>query len=142
MKKIVIIVLATAVFGCAKKITPAGSGTSSSGTGGGKVITGNAPSSSTGSTGTAAATPAATQAEGTGAKTPATPTTPATTAAPEVQGQTTYNAKCGKCHGLKVVADYNANRWASIMAVMGPKAHLNDVETVNVMAYVKANAKK
>ncbi len=141
MKKLVVIVLATAVFGCAKKIAPAGSGSgASSGMGNsGKVINSNAPAASTGGAGTTGSTPAASQSEGTGSKTPASP---ATTAAPEVQGQSTFNAKCGKCHGLKVVGDYTPDRWASIMAVMGPKAHLNDAETTNVLAYVKANAKK
>jgi hypothetical protein len=57
-------------------------------------------------------------------------------------GQSTYNAKCGKCHGLKVTTDYTADRWISIMQVMAPKAHLDDTEKENVLAYVKANAKK
>ena len=108
----------------------------------GKVISSNTPAATAGSAGTAAVTPAASQATGTGTKTPATPTTPAKAAAPEVQGQSTYNAKCGKCHELKVVGDYNADRWVSIMQVMAPKAGLTDVEKDNVLAYVKVNAKK
>jgi mono/diheme cytochrome c family protein len=135
MKKIIVIFALTAfVVSCAKKATPTASGSGPSSIGNsGTVISGANAGSSSGST--AAAVPA----ENTGTKTPATPST---NAAPEVQGQSTYNAKCGKCHGLKVVGDYTADRWAGIMAVMGPKAHLNDVETANVMAYVKANAKK
>jgi mono/diheme cytochrome c family protein len=57
-------------------------------------------------------------------------------------GQSTYNAKCGKCHGLKVTTDFTADRWVSIMQVMASKAHLDDTEKENVLAYVKANAKK
>ncbi len=142
MKKIAVIVIVLAAVGCAKKIAPAGSGSgaSSSMGNGGKVISSNTPASSTGSAAGTGTTPAASQSEGTGAKVPAAP--PATVKAPEVQGQSTYNAKCGKCHGLKVVNDYTADRWASIMAVMGPKAQLNDAETTNVLAYVRANAKK
>jgi mono/diheme cytochrome c family protein len=136
MKKVIVVFAITAfVVGCAKKGAPtaSASGPSSIGNSGTVVSGGNAGASSGSS---ATATPSA---ENTGTKTPATPST---NAAPEVQGQATYNGKCGKCHGLKVVGDYTADRWASIMAVMGPKAHLNDAETSNVMAYVKANAKK
>lgn len=140
-KAFLILTMAAFVFGCAKKNTPtAASGASSPSGNSGKVVSGNAPSTAAPTTtATTGATPAATQQEGTGAKTPAAPST---TASPEVQGQSTYNAKCGKCHGLKVVGDYTADRWASIMAVMGPKARLNETETANVNAYVKANAKR
>ena len=66
----------------------------------------------------------------------------ASTITPEMQGQTIYNAKCGSCHYLKVTTDYTADRWISIMQVMAIKANLNDTEKENVLAYVKANAKK
>jgi hypothetical protein len=62
--------------------------------------------------------------------------------APLIAGQQTYNAKCGRCHPHKVTSDYTADRWVSIMQVMAPKANLNDAEKSNVLAYVKANAKK
>ena len=58
-----------------------------------------------------------------------------------IAGQTIYNEKCNRCHGLKVVSDYTADRWVSIMQVMAPKARLTEVEKANVLVYVKANAK-
>ena len=61
---------------------------------------------------------------------------------PEMLGQSTYNGKCGRCHGLKPVGDYTADRWVGIMESMAPKARLDDTEKQNVLAYVKANAKK
>ena len=57
-------------------------------------------------------------------------------------GQSTYNAKCGRCHGLKVVQDYTKDRWISVMQVMAPKANLSETEKANVLAYVTANAKQ
>ncbi len=62
----------------------------------------------------------------------------------ELAGQSTFNAKCGACHGLKVTTNYTSERWASIMAVManGSHANLNDTEKENVLAYVRANSKK
>jgi mono/diheme cytochrome c family protein len=62
--------------------------------------------------------------------------------APLIAGQQTFNAKCGRCHGYKPTTDYTADRWVSIMQVMAPKANLNETEKANVLAYVKANAKK
>jgi mono/diheme cytochrome c family protein len=59
-----------------------------------------------------------------------------------IAGQSIYNAKCGRCHGLKVTTDFTAERWASIIAVMAPRANLTDAERENVYAYVKANSKK
>lgn len=64
------------------------------------------------------------------------------TDAAAIAGQSTFNAKCGRCHGLKVVADYTADRWISIMQVMATKANLSDPEKQNVLAYVTTNAKK
>lgn len=137
-KATLILAMAVFVFSCAKKSTPTASASAPSGNSG-SVVSSNAPAASSSSTSAGAATQAVLPKEETGAKSAATP---AATSSPEVQGQSTYNGKCGKCHGLKVVSDYTADRWASILAVMGPKVHLNDAETANVMAYVKANAKK
>lgn len=141
MKKVTfILTLAVFVFSCAKKTAPTAS-TSSAGApaiNDGKVVSGSAPVASAPVV-SGGSTPASTQSEGTGSKTPAAPST---TASPEVQGMAIHNAKCGKCHGLKVTSDYTAERWVSIMAVMGPKARLTEAETANVNAYVKANAKK
>ena len=58
------------------------------------------------------------------------------------QGKTVYDAKCGKCHALKDVTVYTAQRWESILAKMAPKAKLTEAETEQVHAYVMANAKK
>ena len=58
------------------------------------------------------------------------------------QGQTTYTAKCGRCHGLKTTTDYTADRWVGLVESMAPKAHLDATEKANVLAYVQANAKK
>lgn len=84
--------------------------------------------------GTVPATPA-------GSSSRSVPVDPAK-ASPEMQGQSTYNAKCGRCHGLKVTSDYTSDRWVSIMQVMAPKANLTDAEKENVLVYVRANAKK
>ena len=59
-----------------------------------------------------------------------------------ITGQSIYNTKCGQCHGLKVTTDYTAAHWASVLAVMAPRANLTDAEREQVYAYVKANSKK
>lgn len=138
MKKIVpVFTAAILIWGCAKKMTPTQSETSpASNTGGvinntGKTAETNAAtgSASTGSTGI----------EGTKTAAPREKT-PGEAAA--IAGQATFNAKCGKCHGLKPAGDYTATRWANILAVMAPKANLSEEERNNVYEYVKANAKK
>lgn len=137
MKKIFsIIALTILVWGCAKKITPTASSTASGNSG--STATSPAPAAKT-------TTPVSTvpvSPTSTGSKTEAIPTDPAKPLAPEAMGQTTYNNKCGRCHGLKVTTDYTADRWVSIMQVMAPKAQLTDAEKENVLAYVKTNAKK
>ncbi|NOT92611.1 hypothetical protein [Ferruginibacter sp.] len=138
-KTFTIVTLSILVWSCAKKVTPvaSGSGVSSNS---GSVVNAPATSANTETVPTANTTPLGT--------TPATPagsrTTPAegSTKSPEMMGQSTYNAKCGKCHGLKVTTDYTAERWISIMQVMAQKARLDDTEKENVLSYVKANAKK
>ena len=146
MKKIfTIITLSVLVWGCAKKIAaPAGSGIGSGSSSGATSTTppvpAGAPSGKSASgtnevpVGTVPATPA-------GSSSRSVPVDPAK-ASPEIQGQSTYNAKCGSCHGLKVTTDYTSDRWVSIMQVMAPKARLTDVEKENVLVYVRANAKQ
>jgi mono/diheme cytochrome c family protein len=133
-KTLSIITLSVLVWGCAHKIAPvAGGGTSNAG----------APATTAAATTTSGSATAAATDEKTTAKTPvADATKPAAAATPEMLGQTTFNAKCGRCHGLKPTSDYTADRWASIMQVMAMKAQLNDTEKSNVLAYVRANAKK
>ena len=66
----------------------------------------------------------------------------AATKSPEMLGQATFNAKCGRCHGLKIPGDYTVDRWIGVMQDMARRANLSDTEKENVLAYVKANAKK
>lgn len=146
MKKIfTIITLSILVWGCAKKIAaPAGSGIGSGASSNGAMsatppVPAGTPSDKSasaipGTVGTVPATPA-------GSSSRSVPVDPAK-ASPEMQGQSTYNAKCGRCHGLKVTTDYTSDRWVSIMQVMAPKANLTDAEKENVLVYVRANAKK
>jgi mono/diheme cytochrome c family protein len=61
---------------------------------------------------------------------------------PEQVGQSIFNAKCGRCHGLKIPSEYTDIRWVQIMQVMAMKANLNETEKANVLTYVRANAKK
>ena len=139
-KTLTVLALSVLIWGCAKKTTPtASTGVPASNSG----SVANAPAAKAGTVTTNAGAVAA------AAVTPVTPTTPEGTRSPveaakspEMLGQAIHNAKCGRCHGLKVVSDYTADRWVSIMQVMAPKAHLDDTEKANVLAYVKANAKK
>lgn len=120
-KTFTIIVLSILVWGCAKKIAPAAS----------SDVVNTATASNTTAVVTTATTVPVTLAE----------ILPSANLS-EIRGQATYTAKCGKCHGLKVTADYSADRWVNIMQVMAQKAHLDDTEKENVLTYVKANAKK
>jgi mono/diheme cytochrome c family protein len=141
MKKMLLIFSAAAIFGCAQKTTPAGADTGNPGGGQTMISKGGGAPSSQASSGSsnAAATPAILPSGSTSAKIPATPVS---SSAPEVLGQSTFNAKCSRCHGLKVTGDYTADRWVSIMQVMAGRAGLTDTEKENVLAYVKANSKK
>jgi len=58
------------------------------------------------------------------------------------RGKTVYATGCGRCHGLKPVENYTAERWTGILKSMIPKAKLNETEAQQVTAYVMANAKK
>jgi cytochrome c5 len=133
-KTFTVLALSVMVWGCAKKTTATTSTT--------------APASNSGSVSVAPAIKAestVTNATGTAAIPAAKPEgtkSPVETASPEMLGQGTYNAKCGRCHGLKVTTDYTSDRWVSIMQAMAPKAHLDATEKENVLAYVRANSKK
>lgn len=59
-----------------------------------------------------------------------------------IAGQAIFNQKCNRCHNYKIPGDYTVDRWISVMQVMAMKATLSEVEKENVLAYVKANAKK
>jgi hypothetical protein len=57
-------------------------------------------------------------------------------------GKTVYETKCIRCHAMKPMAAFTEPRWDGILKIMAPKANLTQVETEQVTAYVKANAKK
>jgi cytochrome c5 len=57
-------------------------------------------------------------------------------------GKTVYETKCTRCHSLKLIDLYTTDRWDTILKLMAPKAKLTESETVQVTAYLKANAKK
>ncbi|WP_462253964.1 hypothetical protein [Ferruginibacter sp.] len=154
MKRIFTIITVTIfVWGCAKKISPQASSTPMSSNSGSAVATpettpklGNsAPVGNTPVAPSPSSTPASPAAVPSVPSTPEgtrTPTDRSGTKSPEMLGQSTFNAKCGKCHGLKVTTDYTADRWISIMQVMATKAQLTEIEKENVLAYVKVNAKR
>ena len=129
-------ILAVLVCSCSHKTTAAKTVMSSSSGTSAPIIV-DKPSS-------APATSSSTAAPTTATSVTKTPTarTGAGNDAAAIAGQSVYNVKCGSCHGLKIVADYTVDRWISVMQVMAMKAHLTDVEKENVLAYVKANAKR
>jgi hypothetical protein len=154
MKRIfTIITLTIFVWGCAKKIAPQSSSTPVSSNSGSAVA---APETTPklGNSAPVVNTPVAPSPSSTPVSPAAIPSVPSTpegtrsptdrsgTKSPEMLGQSTFNAKCGKCHGLKVTTDYTADRWISIMQVMATKAQLTEAEKENVLAYVKVNAKR
>src|SRR6476620_6712621 len=57
------------------------------------------------------------------------------------QGKTVFTNRCGRCHALKQVDNYTAERWNNILKAMIPKARLNETEAQQVTAYVMENAK-
>ncbi|HMI77873.1 MAG TPA: cytochrome c [Ferruginibacter sp.] len=150
MKKILCVAsLMVLVWGCAKKMTP--SKTETGTTNSGSVSANTQPMSTDPNLGKgtgSAVTSTITTTTGTGTTENATfagarvPTATTPEAAAAIAGQKTYNAKCGGCHGLKVTTEYSSDRWASILAVMAPKANLTETEKNNVYAYVKENSKK
>jgi mono/diheme cytochrome c family protein len=58
-----------------------------------------------------------------------------------IAGKTVYETKCIRCHAIKPLAAFTEPRWDAILKIMAPKANLTQVETQQVAAYVKANAK-
>ena len=142
MKKLTAILIASVViWGCSKKMSP--SAGSNSGNNGG-IVMNNTPLGETKNPANTNPMPATANApvqagDPTGAR-PAAATSPAE--AQLLRGQSIHNAKCGRCHGLKVTTDYTAERWISIMQVMAQKARLDETEKADVLAYVQANSKR
>ncbi len=58
-----------------------------------------------------------------------------------IAGEKIYEAKCGRCHGLKKVDDWTAEEWVPIMKSMAPKSRLDSTEKANVTIYVQSHAK-
>lgn len=138
MKKLLAItLLSISVWSCAKKMTPA-AGSGNAATENTSPVTSPAVNDGqkNAGTGTTASTPKKTYEASDIPKIDAAATDPA------VMGKNTYNAKCGRCHAYKVVQDYTADRWISIMQVMAMKANLTETEKANVLVYVKTNAKQ
>jgi mono/diheme cytochrome c family protein len=52
-------------------------------------------------------------------------------------GRYVYQSKCGSCHGLKNVGDYTASQWNGILQTMIPRAKLDDLETQQLVAFIK-----
>jgi cytochrome c5 len=73
---------------------------------------------------------------------PAAPKADETKPADATAGQVVYNNRCGRCHGLPETGKYTTRRWETIMASMAPRARLDKQQTMDVTAYVNANAKK
>jgi mono/diheme cytochrome c family protein len=57
-------------------------------------------------------------------------------------GKQVYYVKCSKCHEAKSPDLYTADRWVKIVDWMGPRAKITEIEKENILAYVKAFAKK
>lgn len=52
------------------------------------------------------------------------------------EGKVVYLQKCGRCHELKTVEDYSADRWGEILPKMALKAKLTDEQYRQVEAYI------
>ena len=140
MKKIVsAIVLMILVWGCSKKMTPAKSETPTSNIQ--ALSTDTNPGNAT-ETFTTTTVTKSTSANSATNSTQASPIEATPEASAAIAGQATFNAKCNRCHGLKITSDYTAERWASILVIMATRANLTETEKANVYAYVKENAKK
>ena len=140
MNKIIttLVIITILIVSCAKKMTPASGNTSTQNTG--SVQPANAPIAEQQPTTKITALPATTVA--TNATAQAAKQTRGGTLTLEQKGQSIYNVKCSQCHGLKVTTDYTWERWATVMQLMAVRANLSEEEKENVLAYVKANAKK
>ena len=52
------------------------------------------------------------------------------------RGRVIYLSKCIKCHGVRSVQKYSAERWEGILAKMSVKAKLSESEEEDVGAYI------
>ena len=145
MKKIfTIVLLSMMIWSCAKKMAPEKSSIPGSNTGSVGSSNSETPTSVANNTQSANSSALFTTNEVSGTKTVVKEGTNSPEVMSQIEGQSTFNTKCGRCHQLKVTTNYTADRWASIMAVMANPTHANlsDTERQNVLAYVQANAKQ
>ena len=63
------------------------------------------------------------------------------TTASILAGRYVYQLKCGSCHGLKNVGDYTASQWNGILQAMIPKAKLDDLESQQLIAFIKTQVR-
>ena len=143
-KTFTIAILVIMVWGCAKKMAPSKAILPSS-----NNVSVNSPNvvlpESTTNTPTPVNQPAVATVSGTNnTKTLVKMGTQSPEVLSQIAGQATFNAKCGRCHQLKVTTNYTRDRWAAVMAVMSNSTHANlsDMERENVLAYVQANSQK
>src|SRR6218665_204738 len=73
---------------------------------------------------------------------PAKPAEPIVSATELEAGKIVYTTKCAKCHAAKPLENWTNEAWQPILKAMIPKARLDSVQSAQVTAYVKANAKK
>ena len=138
MKKIISgVIIIILVWGCAKKINPATSQTTSSNN---QAVANNTHVDKTTETTTTTVILPPVENPGTNNTKVEPVKIPDATAV--IAGQAIYNAKCVRCHELKITSNYTADRWTVILDIMAPKAYLTETEKANVYAYVKANAKQ
>lgn len=151
MKKVFTIISVTIlVWGCAKKIAPVKSETPTSNNNA-SVQDATKPVTTVSTTSTVSTSPSTTPTTGTPqpydnkSPKPLSPIDPKTLTPEEasrVTGQATFALKCNKCHPYRAASEYTDLRWVQIMQVMAIKANLTETEKTNVLAYVRANAKK
>ena len=108
----IICIAVCTIFGCAKKTTP----------------TGSADNKAAGETKTTTVTKVTT-------------TTVTSESSMSIAGHSTFEAKCGRCHGLKEPSKYTVTEWVPILNKMAVKARLDSTEKANVLAYVTFHSK-
>ena len=143
-KTFTIAILSLMVWGCAKKIAPSKAVLPSSNSG--KISSSNVelPESTTNNSIPTSQPTVFTTSETSNSKTVVKAGVQSPEMLSQMAGQATFNAKCGRCHQLRVTTNYTSDRWAAVMAVMSNSAHANlsETERANVLAYVQANSKK
>ena len=143
-KTFTIAILSLMVWGCAKKIAPLKAVLPSSNSGSVSSSNVELPKSTTNNSIPTSQPTVFTTSETSNSKTVVRAGIQSPEVLSQIAGQATFNAKCGRCHQLRVTTNYTSDRWAAVMAVMSNSAHANlsETERENVLAYVQANSKK